>query len=159
MRTNDLYLFGVDAGFSVDRKTGVERKKCGLCTAAVRGGKLELLTLETLSFTDAVDALLALESGLDFRIIVELTGTKVSWHGDGAHVTSVNIGKGLAAQEIMFRMLGKRLGFNKVLSALPRRTKVSNEEFRRETGWNGRSSEHSRDAAMLCVLYAKQNLY
>lgn len=89
-------------------------------------------------------------------VIIELPGTKTVWHKQASNRgaierTAVNVGSVIREAELIIEYLDR----NKIQTIIQRLVgKVSADTFKRITKWDGRTSQHSRDAAMLCYKYA-----
>lgn len=107
----------------------------------------------TAKFWDAVDLI----GGLDRTdtVVIELPSTKHVWHNDATNKraiqrTGVNVGSAIREAELLVEYVG-RLELPCIIQRP--QGKVDAEKFKRITGWVGRTSQHSRDAGMLCYGY------
>jgi len=132
---------GIDPG----QKTGIavyDRAEKQLCHAETVGGAYA-----------AIESVRKLAGINTSDIIVEST-LKLPTFGehdndDAADRMARNVGMVQAQTKEIIEVL-TRLGYN-VKTVLPRRgKKITPELFEQVTGWEGRTSQHARDAAMLC---------
>ena len=116
--------------------------------AIVENGKI--MRLETLSFWAAIDAINSLENAL---FIVELPKTRHVWHRGASNKSAVlktgmNVGSCIREAELIIDYLEKT-GRN--YQQVAPQGKISAAYFNKITGWEGRSNQHTRDAAMLAL--------
>jgi hypothetical protein len=87
----------------------------------------------------------------DAVVVIELPDTKHVWH-DGARTkasiqrTGVNVGSALREAELLIQYL-VRIERQHIVQKP--HGKMTADQFKRLTGWNGRTNQHMRDAAML----------
>jgi hypothetical protein len=111
---------------------------------------IEVVTIDFWRF--AFDFHLRYPPNVVHKLIVELPNTTAVWHKkakkrEAIEKTAVNVGKSLREAELLADWAG-RVGYE-VITRHPQ-GKVDDAIFRRITGWKGRTSQHARDAAMLC---------
>lgn len=133
-----MLMIGIDPG----KNTGI---------AICESGKIA--KLYTSDFWGAIEAI---DTHPDAFIVIELPDTKHVWHNKaktkGAiQRTGVNVGSVIREAQLLRDYLvrngrehitQKPTGIGKNMNA---------DKFKRLTGWSGRTNEHMRDAAILCV--------
>jgi hypothetical protein len=133
-------IIGIDPG-----------KSTGFAVYDMRSSQLSLC--DTLDFWGAVGKLdtLCLKSAENYRVVIELPKTKAVWHV-GAKTqaaknrTAVNVGSVIREAELIVDWLD----LNGVdYETVPPRGKMDAAMFKRITGWQGRTSQHARDAGIL----------
>jgi len=81
------------------------------------------------------------------KVIIEVPRTKKNWHKEGCDITSANVGMIYDQSHLLAEGI-ERLGY-KVLRQHPQ-GKVDAAYIKKLTGWKKRTSQHARDAIMLC---------
>ena len=81
------------------------------------------------------------------NVVVEVPRTKRNWHKKGCDITSANVG-GIFREATLLADGIEKLGI-KVVRQHPM-GKVDADYIKRVTGWQDRTSDHARDAIMLC---------
>ena len=94
-----------------------------------------------------------LEVNSHATIVIELPSTKHVWHGDaktkGAiQRTGVNVGSCIREAELLVAYLHRNQ--RNYIIQKPQ-GKVDAVKFKQITGWDGRTNQHMRDAALMCV--------
>ena len=106
--------------------------------------------LETVSFWKAYRFIKNNYNPSDTLVVIEKSKTKKVWQRKGkqgvAETTAFNVGMSFREAELLIEGL-ESLGF-KVLIIHPQ-GKMDSEVFKRYTKYEGRTSEHARDAGML----------
>ena len=81
------------------------------------------------------------------KVIIEVPQTKTNWHKKGCDITSANVG-GIYREANLLADGIERMGLN-VVRQHPQ-GKYNAEYVAKLTGYKKRTSEHARDAIMLC---------
>lgn len=86
------------------------------------------------------------------KLVIELPNGKSVWHkiakARGAvERTGVNVGSVIREAELLIKRM-KESGYN-VITPHPL-GKVDKNQFKRITGWQGKTNPHARDAGMMC---------
>jgi hypothetical protein len=104
------------------------------------------------NFWDAIDYI---KWTPDAFVIVELPNNKHVWH-PGAHNrgaierTGVNVGSAIREAELLIEYLKRNNRQYKTVAPLG---KVNAVHFKKITGWEGRTNQHKRDAAIMAFLH------
>lgn len=130
----ELYI-GIDAGV----KTGV---------AIWNRGKQRLTMVDTLTISVAM--LLVMELAKSNEVVVYLEDARLrNWFGSSGREKLQGAGS-VKRDCSIWETFCEEQGIEcRKIAPKNNYTKLTSEQFRRLTGWEGRSSEHSRDAAML----------
>lgn len=132
-------------GNSIDTVIGIDPgKKTGF---AVYDKKLKkMAVVKTLDFWSAYEACKAYPHE-STKVVVEVSDTKAQFNkGKSSHTWSVNIGMVYRESHLIAEGL-RRLGY--LVKEVHPRGKVDKDKFKRLTGYDGRTNEHSRDAGMM----------
>jgi hypothetical protein len=123
---------------------------CTTGVAIFEDGKIsELLTTDFWGVVDVIDF------HYDALFVIELPDTKAVWHNEakaqGAiQRTGVNVGSVIREAELLIEYLSDREMEYIIQKPLGKKTSA---QFKRITGWDGRSNQHTRDAALLAWGY------
>lgn len=101
--------------------------------------------ISTTDFWGAIDKIESYAKIHTVKVFIEKPNTKAVWH-KGGKTTAVNVGSVLREAGLLIEFC-KRKGFE--YKAVPPMGKLDKDPFKKITKWNSRTSEHSRDAAML----------
>lgn len=101
--------------------------------------------------TDFWGCIQLIEDCTDATVVVELPNTKHVWHNGATSKravqrTGVNVGSCIREAELIVEYLNKK---GREYIAQKPRGKKNADEFKRITGWKGRTNQHGRDAGML----------
>lgn len=103
-------------------------------------------TVETLDFWTVYERVLAHEVGTVI-VCIEVAKTKASFRKDTQHTTSVNVGMSFREAHLLADGL-ERKGYQ--VERIHPQGKIDDTQFKQRTGFLKRTSNHARDAAMLC---------
>lgn len=140
MTTENQIIIGIDPDLE---KSGV----------AILGQSLQL---KNLTFPETVDLFRTFQDEIK-KVVIEAgwLNRKSNFHGQygqskaKGEAIARNVGENHAAGKLLVEM-AKSLGLA-VVEVRPTRTKLKAEDFNRITGWQGRTNQEQRDAAMLIV--------
>lgn len=137
---NKNYYIGIDPGVN----TGIAIYDCS---------KKQLIECYSSDFWNAVNVL---KSYTNACVFVEMPGTKAVWHTAAKsqaakNRTAVNVGSVLREAELIIELAIK---LHDVIICEPSR-KIDAQLFEKITGWEQKTNQHSRDAAMLIFRYTK----
>ena len=103
-------------------------------------------TVLTLDFWSVYERVLAHEAD-SVIVCIEVSRTKASFRKDTQHTTSVNVGMSYRESHLLAEGL-ERKGYR--VERIHPEGKLNEAQFKSRTGYQGRTSNHARDAAMLC---------
>lgn len=114
------------------------------------------LQLKNLTFPETVELFRTLQDEIK-KVVIEAgwLNRKSNFHGrygqskSKGEAIARNVGENHATGKLLVEM-AKSLGLA-VVEVRPTRTKLKAEDFNRITGWQGRTNQEQRDAAMLIV--------
>jgi len=107
-----------------------------------------LLSVETLLIHEAMERVLSASQSLKVKVRFEDARLR-TWYGDKADDKQQGAGS-IKRDAVIWEDFLKAKGIAyEAVAPKDNKTKTSPEYFKRLTGWQGRTSEHSRDAAML----------
>lgn len=114
------------------------------------------LQLKNLTFPETVDLFRTFQDEIK-KVVIEAgwLNRKSNFHGcygqskSKGEAIARNVGENHATGKLLVEM-AKSLGLA-VVEVRPTRTKLKAEDFNRITGWQGRTNQEQRDAAMLIV--------
>ena len=140
MTTENQIIIGIDPDLE---KSGV----------AILGQSLQL---KNLTFPETVDLFRTFQDEIK-KVVIEAgwLNRKSNFHGQHGQSKAKgesiarNVGENHATGKLLVEM-AKSLGLA-VVEVRPTRTKLKAEDFNRITGWQGRTNQEQRDAAMLIV--------
>lgn len=142
-RTTKRYVIGIDGGVN----TGI---------AVYDRSKRELTTCQTMTFWGVYEEIVNLRNPRETLIIIEdpEQNRPIFKHLHSQAAQSKLAGNvGGVKRESRLLMEGlRRRGFE-VIAVRPTTGKVKADYFAQLTKWKGRTSQHARDAAMLCYGY------
>lgn len=133
-----MILIGIDTG----TKTGV---------AVMIDGKLD--SVQTLSIIEALDSVrlkanLAMSVGKNVKIYIE-DARKRKWFGKNANAKKQGAGSIKRDSKIWEEFCVYHGIAYELVAPKDSKTKLPADTFKRLTGWQGRTSQHARDAVML----------
>ena len=107
-----------------------------------------LITVETMTITQAMLYVRGLAEANEVVVVLE-DARKRTWFGHSGREKLQGAGS-VKRDCSIWETFCEEQGIE-ICKVAPKNnhTKLTSEQFRRRTGWEGRSSEHSRDAAML----------
>lgn len=131
-----FYAVGIDPG-----------KQTGL--AIYDRSEQRIIVAETTDFWRVYNRFYASSPDM-YDVFIEMPNTKHNWHKSNDNTTSVNVGMAYRESELLAEGL-ERLGFNvRRVSPKQKGRKLNAEQIRKITGYEGRTSQHVRDAIALC---------
>lgn len=107
-----------------------------------------LISLETHTFFSALDRILDMKQKFNICVVVE-DSTQRKWYGANAEVKRQGAGSIKRECKIWKEVLDGFKIPNKFCHPIKYGTKINQERFKQITGWNQRTNNHVRDAAML----------
>jgi len=132
-------IIGIDPG-----------KQTGIC---FMNENKEIITLTTTDFWSVADII---DGFIDF-FILEKPRSKNVWHKAKdkrqAKIIGVNVGSVYRESELLEELLKQR-GCN--YKTVHPQGKINAENFKKITGYEGKTNQHERDAAMLCWSYLNE---
>jgi len=90
----------------------------------------------------------------DAFVVVELPVNKAVYQKEymktaTKHKVGVNVGSVIRESELLIKWLHSNK--RDYMIHRPKAKKVDDKDFRRVTGWTGRTNQHKRDAALMCL--------
>lgn len=130
--------FGIDPGVA----TGLAMTNCG-----------KLVSIQTVDFVRAYHHICEYSPDRVLKIVIEISRETHVWHPDAkklsrqrAMAMAQDVGGVRREGQLLMAMLQYR-GYN--VKAVPPRGKLKDPQFKKITGYEGRTSQHGRDAGML----------
>jgi len=128
------YVIGIDPG----KKTGF---------AVYDRSQKKLIEVESTNFCSLIfDVDIRFHPDMVYKVIIEKPKTKQMFHKKASPTMGVNVGMNRREAELLIEWF--ELKAYNVVASKPL-GKVDKDRFKKLTGWQGRTNEHSRDAGML----------
>lgn len=107
-----------------------------------------LVSVETMTITKAMDAVRGLDESADIVVFLE-DARKRNWFGNAGRAQLQGVGS-IKRDCSIWETFCEEMGIEcRKIAPKNNYTKLTATQFRTLTNWAGRTSEHSRDAAML----------
>lgn len=131
---NDRYVIGIDPG-----------KKTGYAVYDKLDG--ELIILQSVDFWELIfDVDIRFGPDVVGKVVIEKPSTKQMFHKNASPTMGVNVGMNRREAELLIEWFSRK-EYNVVVSKPL--GKINKDKFKKITGWQGRTNEHTRDAGML----------
>jgi len=124
----------------------------GVKTGYARSVNRKLVELKCLDFWDAYDEILKHDPADIFLVSVEVSNVSHVWHQKKNIRSAAKVGQHVGAVRREGELLVLRLvALGYAVRAVNPRGKINSDRFKKITGWEGRTNEHTRDAGMLSI--------